>query len=264
VQRTFLIIAGAVGLNVIALIAISIYLRHTQGTFLAHPPAHGTAFVFEIDPAKLKEDPTIQSAMKEAMRRRASRFGVRVYWEPISQTQFRVSARIKANDAADFAKALGRGGALELRIVHPESDNLIKQGLFSPGYTLLSNVVSMPDGRRQIETLLVKRKPEPGLSGNLVKNAWVDRDSFGHPDIMFEMTPVAAAAFANVTRDNIGQRLAIVMDGELVSAPKIQAPIRTGIGVITGTFRPQDARAIANAMQSTLPAPIKALETKEF
>jgi preprotein translocase subunit SecD len=264
VQRAFLIIAGAVGLTVTALITVSIYQRFMQGAFLAHPPEHGASFVFEIDPAKLKEDPTIQSAIKETMRRRASRLGVRVYWEPISQTQFRVSARISANDAADFAKALSRGGALELRIVHAESDDFIKQGLVLPGYTLLSNVVSMPDGRRQIETLLVKRKPEPGLSGNLVKNAWVDRDRFGQPQIMFEMTPVAAAAFANVTRDNIGQRLAIVMDGELVSAPKIRSPIENGIGMITADFRPQDASAIANAMQSTLPAPIKALETKAF
>jgi len=263
--RALLIIGGAVGLTITSLITFSIYQRHTQGTFLAHPPEHGASFVFEIDPAKLKEDPTIQSALKEAMRRRASRFGVRVYWEPISQTQFRVSARIKAHDATDFEKALSRGGSLELRIVHPESDDLIKQGLLPfPGYTLLSNVVSMPDGRKQTETLLLKRTPEPGLSGNLVKNAWVDRGSLGEPEIMFEMTPVAAAAFANVTRDNIGKRLAIVMDGELVSAPMIRSPIRNGIAMITGNFRPQDASAIANAMQSALPAPIKALETKEF
>jgi preprotein translocase subunit SecD len=264
VQRALLIIAGAVALTVTALMTVWIYERQTQGTFLAHPPEHGTSFVFEIDPAKLKEDPAIQSAIKEAMRRRASRFGVRVYWEPISETQFRVSARIDANHAADFAKALSRGGVLELRIVHPESDDLIKQGLLMPGYTLLSNVVSMPDGRKQTETLLVKRKPEPGLSGNLVKNAWVNRDSFGQPEIMFEMTPVAATAFANVTRDNIGKRLAIVMDGELVSAPKIRSPIENGHGVISGHFRPQDASAIATAMQSTLPVPIKALETKAF
>lgn len=262
-MRAFLIIAGAVGLTATALITVSIYQRYTRGTFLAHPPKHGTSFVFEIDPAKLREDPTIQSAIKEALRRRASRFGVRVYWEPISQTQFRVSARISGHDAADFAKALSRGGVLELRIVHPESD-FIKEGLVLPGYTVFSNVVSMPNGRIQTERLLVKRKPEPGLSGNLVKNAWVDRGSLGQPEIMFEMTPLAAAAFANVTRDNIGQRLAIVMDGELVSAPKILSPIRNGIGMITGNFRPQDARAIANAMQSALPAPIKTLETKEF
>jgi preprotein translocase subunit SecD len=81
-----------------------------------------------------------------------------------------------------------------------------------------------------MEQVVVKKKPENGLAGDIVKNAMAVRGNLGEPQIDFTLTDEGAKRFGEVTRDNIGHRLAIVLDGELYSAPNIQSPIETGNG----------------------------------
>jgi len=59
-----------------------------------------------------------------------------------------------------------------------------------------------------------------------------------------------------VTRNYLHQRLAIVLDGELYSAPTIQSPIETGNGQITGHFTVEQAQELANVLQNPLRAPL--------
>ena len=54
------------------------------------------------------------------------------------------------------------------------------------------------------------------------------------PEIEFEFDSIGAEKFANLTTDQVGEQLAIVLDGELYTAPVIQGPIRGGRGVING------------------------------
>ena len=68
---------------------------------------------------------------------------------------------------------------------------------------------------------------------------------------------MARKRFGEVTRNNIGQRLAIVLDGQLYSAPDIQSAIETGNGQITGHFTPEEAQELANVLQNPLRAPLK-------
>jgi preprotein translocase subunit SecD len=255
---------GALVFAMLLLVGVSRYLRQTQSALLAHPPEHGVSFVFGIDPGKLKEDPSLVSHMKETMQKRAYQLGMRICWEPVSETQFKVSAEVNPGDVPRFSKALSSRGLVEFRLVHPESDDLIKQELIPPGYTVLQHPVHVSDGQTQTEKLLVKRKPEAGLTEAIVKRAWVDRNALGELEIRFELKPAAAQAFANLTKDNIGQRLAILMDGQLYSVPMIRSPIENGNGVITGRFKPQDAEALASVLEYTLPVAIKVLETKRY
>jgi preprotein translocase subunit SecD len=70
-------------------------------------------------------------------------------------------------------------------------------------------------------------------------------------DISF--TDKGAKHFAEVTRQNIGKRLAIVIDGQIYSAPNIQAEITGGAAKITGSFSQQEARDLAAKISKTLP-----------
>ena len=115
-----------------------------------------------------------------------------------------------------------------------------------------------------MESLLVKRVAEPGFSGEIVKRALSSKNPLGEPEISFELTPAAAEAFAQVTRDNIGRRLAIIIDGEIFSAPTIMGEIPGGRGQITGQFTDSEARAMVNAMSSPLPAPVRVTEEKTY
>ena len=69
--------------------------------------------------------------------------------------------------------------------------------------------------------------------------------------------------FGEVTRDNLGQRLAIVLDGELYSAPVIQGAIETGNGQITGHFTDQEAFELANVLQNPLRAPLSIVSSED-
>ena len=66
-----------------------------------------------------------------------------------------------------------------------------------------------------------------------------------------------------MTRNNIGQRLAIVLDGELYSAPNIQSAIETGSGEITGHFTDQEALELANVLQNPLRAPLSIVSSED-
>jgi RNA polymerase sigma factor (sigma-70 family) len=97
------------------------------------------------------------------------------------------------------------------------------------------------------ETLHVQKKVL--LDQSAIESASVSTNSFiGRPiDIVidFTLTPKGKEQFAKVTRENIGRRLAIVIDGRIISAPVIQSKILTGQGQISGNFTVQEATRLA-------------------
>ncbi|MGH7991267.1 MAG: protein translocase subunit SecD, partial [Limisphaerales bacterium] len=101
------------------------------------------------------------------------------------------------------------------------------------------------------------------MAGDIVKSAFVSRDSMGQPQINFTLTPDAAKKFADVTRENIGHRLAIVLDGQLETAPNIQGAIEGGSGQITGSYTEQEAFEIANVLQNPLRAPLSIISSED-
>src|ERR1019366_3601242 len=72
-----------------------------------------------------------------------------------------------------------------------------------------------------------------------------------------------AERFGEITRENVHQRMAIVLDGELYSAPVIQTPIETGSGQITGQFDNKEAFELANVLENPLRAPLHIIESRE-
>src|SRR5207247_7750360 len=69
--------------------------------------------------------------------------------------------------------------------------------------------------------------------------------------------------FGEITRANVGQRLAIVLDGVLYSAPVIRSAIETGSGQITGNFDQKEAFELANVLENPLRAPLSLEESRE-
>lgn len=257
--KKVLFVVACVAAGILNLVVLSAYLRHRQSRLLAQPPAHGVSAVIEIGPADLASATAVAADLKETLRRRASKFGTRIYWEPISSTNFRVAAPLIGSAAAAFTNVLTRRGLLELRLVHPQNDSLADSNLVPPGYERVATTVA-----GHAEKLLLKRNAEPGLTGSIVKIALASRDAGGNPQIMFQLKPGAASAFHDLTRAYVGQRLAIILDGRVVSAPRIVAPIDSGNGAISGDFSPAEAVAIACMLETPLPVPVRIFEVKEF
>ncbi len=109
---------------------------------------------------------------------------------------------------------------LEFRMVHPDSDQLLKDGMIPPGYEKLFIKYKEDDGTSALEPLLVQKKLANGLTGKYIKRAAPNRDPISNqPVIDFQFDSVGAEKFANLTENHMGERLAIVLDGQLYSAP---------------------------------------------
>ena len=75
-------------------------------------------------------------------------------------------------------------------------------------------------------------------------------DYQGSPEVEIHFTSAGREKFAQVTRQHLHQRLAIIVDGRLMSAQKIQSEITSGTGQITGNFTESEAAALAEKLNS--------------
>jgi preprotein translocase subunit SecD len=107
---------------------------------------------------------------------------------------------------------------------------------------------------------LVSRSPV--ITGRDIRNARAGRDEFGKWETDFTLSQDAARRFGRFTEANIGNRLAIILDGQVRSAPTIQSRIEDS-GRITGAANEQDAADLALILKSgSLPAGIVYLEER--
>tara|TARA_X000001036_G_scaffold359947_1_gene342759 strand:+ start:241 stop:1782 length:1542 start_codon:yes stop_codon:yes gene_type:complete len=83
------------------------------------------------------------------------------------------------------------------------------------------------------------------------------------PTVSFTLDRLGSQKFGRATTDNVGKRLAIVLDGEIVSAPNINEPITSGNGMISGNFTFQEATDLALLLRSgALPTPLIVVEER--
>ena len=83
------------------------------------------------------------------------------------------------------------------------------------------------------------------------------------PTVSFTLDRLGSQKFGRVTTDNVGKRLAIVLDGEIVSTPNINEPITAGNGMISGNFTFQEATDLALLLRSgALPTPLTVVEER--
>ena len=83
------------------------------------------------------------------------------------------------------------------------------------------------------------------------------------PTVSFTLDRLGSQKFGRATTDNVGKRLAIVLDGEIVSAPNINEPITSGNGMISGNFTFQEATDLSLLLRSgALPTPLIVVEER--
>ena len=102
------------------------------------------------------------------------------------------------------------------------------------------------------------------LSGDNLVDAQPRMDNQSNQTVVsFSLDRVGAKKFAKATSSGVGKRLAIILDGKIISAPNIVEPIIGGSGQITGDFTFQSATDLALLLRSgALPAPMKIIEER--
>ncbi|MFO7668110.1 MAG: protein translocase subunit SecDF [Bacteroidales bacterium] len=103
----------------------------------------------------------------------------------------------------------------------------------------------------RLHALKATRNLQPVMEGKYVTDARVGTDPYtGEFNVSMNMNSEGAKKWANVTRENVGQSIAIVLDGLVYSAPNVNEEIKGGSSSISGQFTQTDADDLANILKS--------------
>lgn len=139
------------------------------------------------------------------------------------------------------------------------------QSLFPRNTRLIWDVKprKLDDGTELLELYVVRtqRGNTALLTGEVVNDARQTFDEVGQPAVDMSMDPTGARKWAKITRENINNRIAIVLDNYVYSAPTVNQEIPNGKSVISGSFTMEEAKDLANILKAgSLPAPTRIVE----
>ena len=99
------------------------------------------------------------------------------------------------------------------------------------------------------------------LEGDVITDAKDEFDNFGRPCVSMSMNNEGARLWAQLTKQNVGKAIAIVLDGVVYSAPRVNGEISGGNSQISGNFTIEDTKDLANTLKSgRMPAPARIVQ----
>ena len=157
---------------------------------------------------------------------------------------------------AELKRVMGKTAKLTFHLVDESADmERARSGHVPPD----SRVVKTEDGS---EMMIIKKKII--ISGDQLNDANAQfQDTM--PVVRFSLNSIGAKKFAEATLKNRGKRLAIILDGKILSAPVINDPIIGGDGIISGSFTVESATELALMLKAgALPAQLKIIEERSI
>ena len=130
---------------------------------------------------------------------------------------------------------------------------------------LFSSKPAGAEGNEFYFLYLVRKKPE--MTGHMIQDAFVSIgqvvEYMGQPIVNFSTTDEGVRLFSRITGSHIGDRMAIVLDESVYSAPVIQSKISEGRGIITGSGTQEEAKDLAIVLRAgALPAEVEIIEDR--
>jgi len=234
-----------------------------------------TSFTLELQGSYLRQaqDSTVQQAL-ETIRRRVDALGVseptlQIYGSSGKEVQDQIIVELPGIDDPDRVKSLLENTAqLELRLVKKEQGgpfSSIESAVQANGGSITQDFQILPyrednGDKTQLEYLVVNKIPV--ITGNHLKDARRSSDSNGAPAVGFYLNSEGADLFSRATEQHVGERLAIVLDNVVSSAPVINERIGAE-GIIHGSFSIQQSEDLALLLRSgALPASLIVLEER--
>ncbi|MBO4296178.1 MAG: protein translocase subunit SecD [Desulfovibrio sp.] len=218
-------------------------------------------YTAQFDPREITrlEELTMDQALR-TIRNRIDQFGVA---EPDIRKQAGNRIQVQLPGISDPRRAvqlLGQTAHLEFHLVRDDVDG--KQAVLPAG------VVSLPllekshgSLEKQAGTICVER--DAMLTGEDVSDARPAFDSMNQSYVALNFNSRGATVFERVTAENVGKRMAIVLDGKVYSAPVIRERIGGGRASISGSFTTSEAQDLAIVLRAgSLPAPVTVLEER--
>ncbi len=225
----------------------------------------GTSFLIRLVPQTENGiTPALLEQAVEVIRKRIDQYGVT---EPVitPQGQDRILVQIAGLDTKQIEEAksqLQRVAKLEFAIVDDGGAGRVQriqagEEIMDPSLVLKPYKISKDS--KESTQILVKRRP--ALTGDYVTKAFAFFDQQGY-GVSLELNGEGAKIFDEVARQNKGRQMAIVLDGDIISAPVLQSDHYNGRAQITGNFSDKEARDLASALENPLRVPVQIEETR--
>jgi preprotein translocase subunit SecD len=230
--------------------------NEVQANYDRTPGVNGT-YTFALKPniaQQLRDEAVVQA--RETIERRINDLGVT---EPSISQQGTDQLLVQLPGVSDVDRAksiMGSPGLLELKIVEqgPASTNesLLVGGQVPSGMEIMPGSSGTPGDTANTSYYLVRKVA--AVTGRDLRNARPSLDENNQPAVSFTLNNEGGRKFGNVTGDNVGRQLAIILDGRVQSAPRIDGRITTD-GRITGSFTNEEVQNLSLILRSgALPA----------
>jgi preprotein translocase subunit SecD len=200
---------------------------------------------FVLTPTKAGIDQAVTDAMNnavEVIRKRLDKFGTT---EPDvrKQGENRISVKVPGvKDPEELKELVGRTAKLEFKMV---DETPVVPGQPLP---IGSEQLPYPEGGKDAKILVNHRAI---LTGDQLLNASQGyKQEDNSPIVNFSFDSAGGKRFAQITQTSEGKRFAVIVDGQVISAPRINGPILGGSGYIEGNFTVQSANNLAIALSS--------------
>lgn len=207
-----------------------------------------------MTPASLREL-SRQAAQQsiEVIRRRVDPTGANEI-NPVRQGENRIV--VQAPGVSDPEMLKNRIGTTALMTFHMVRE-VDPGGALPPGTMLVEG-----DATRGTPPEVVERRP--AFTGERLVSAMPSTDpQTGEFVLSFRLDSQGTTLFCRITRNNTGQRFAILLDNQVLTAPRINEPICGGSGQISGNFTAQSANELAVMLRAgALPAPLTVIEQR--
>lgn len=225
----------------------------------------GTHLVYRADVSLVQNGETDEAMdiLRRTIERRVNIFGVS---EPLVQVEkgsaFSSSEDINrlivelpgVTDLEEALKAIGETPLLEFYL-EKDQDEVSD---------ITQNASVNDDGTLELNIDPAELYKPTGLTGGQLKSSSLVFDHVsGQPVVTLQFNSDGADLFQEITRENIGKTLAIILDGEIISAPIIRTEIAGGTAQIDGQFTPEEARDLVNNLNfGALPVPIELVSSQ--
>lgn len=213
-------------------------------------------FRVDFDPKQKEqfEENAVKQAV-ETIRNRIDQFGVA---EPIVHTQGADQIVVELPGVKEPKRAIeliGKTARLEFKLV--KEDTAAATDEYE---TIPEKRVNRETGEVQQFNITVRR--EPLLTGDVLQDAQVRIDTrFNQPYVWLKFDSLGAKLFEQITGENVGKRMAIVLDGVSYSSPVIKDRIGGGEAIIEGSFDHKEATDLAIVLRAgSLPAPVNIIQ----
>ncbi len=220
--------------------------------------AGGSHLVYEADVSKVEptEVGELMNTLRDVIERRVNVFGVSEPIVQVERSSVVASEQVErlvvelpgVTDVTEAVAEIGKTPLLEFKLVDQELLN-----------TLPSNASTSDVAAAFVDT---------GLTGRYLESAALafaggQGQLSNEPIVNITFNQEGAELFETITRDNVGGNLAIFLDGEMISSPRINESIAGGRAIISGGFTPEDAKDLATNLNfGALPVPIELSSTQ--